>query len=103
VSNFDSINSWLKQLGMPLYGCSSPDGYKNTQEAWLNPDTMIRRSSLAIPFSKGILNENKPVDAQKLVETIGNRLSTKTQEVINKSSPDLKAALVLGSPEFMKY
>ena len=43
------------------------------------------------------------VDAQKLVETIGNRLSTKTQEVINKSSPDLKAALVLGSPEFMKY
>lgn len=103
VSNFDSINGWLKQLGMPLYGCSSPDGYKNTQEAWLNPDTMIRRSSLAIPFSKGILNENKPVDPQKLVETIGNRLSTKTQEVINKSSPDLKAALVLGSPEFMKY
>ena len=22
---------------MPLYGCQTPDGYKNTQDAWLNP------------------------------------------------------------------
>jgi uncharacterized protein (DUF1800 family) len=103
VSNFNSANGLLKQLGMPLYGCSSPDGYKNTQDAWLNPDTMIRRSSLAVQLSKGILHEKKPVDTQKLIETLGDNFSANTREVIDQSSPDIKAALILGSPEFMKY
>lgn len=103
VSNFNSAIGLLKQLGMPLYGCSSPDGYRNTRDAWLNPDTMIRRSSLAVQLSKGILHERKPVEAQKLIETLGDNFSENTREVIENSSPDLKAALVLGSPDFMKY
>ncbi|WP_413168215.1 DUF1800 domain-containing protein [Capilliphycus salinus ALCB114379] len=103
VSNFNSATGLLRQLGMPLYGCPSPDGYKNTQDAWLNPDTMIRRSSLAVQLSKGLFQDRKPVDSQKLIETLGDNFSENTREVINKSSPDLKAALILGSPDFMKY
>ncbi len=49
VNNFRPINGILDQLGMPVYGCVTPDGYKNTKEAWLSSDTMIRRSSLAVP------------------------------------------------------
>lgn len=103
VSNVDPILGFLRQLGMPLYGCSSPDGYQNTQDAWLNPDTMIRRSSLTIPLSRGRLNENKPVDPEKLVETLGDIFSAHTQNVINQSESNIKAALILGSPEFMRY
>ena len=103
VNNFRPINGILDQLGMPLYGCVTPDGYKNTKEAWLNSDTMIRRSSLAVPLSGGLLGKGKPISAEELIATLGNNLSAQTRTVVEKSSPDLRAALIFGSPEFMKY
>lgn len=103
VDNFRPINGILDQLGMPLYGCVTPDGYKNTKDAWLDSDTMIRRSSLAVPLSGGLLGRGKPISAEKLMATLGNNFSPQTREVIDKSSADLKAALIFGSPEFMMY
>ena len=103
VDNFRPINGILDQLGMPLYGCVTPDGYKNTKEAWLDSDTMIRRSSLAIPLSGGLLGKGKPISAENLMATLGNNFSAQTRAVIDKSSPDLRAALIFGSPEFMRY
>ncbi len=46
------LNS-LTQMGMPLYGCQTPDGYKNTQDAWLNPDAMTSRVDFAVNFASG--------------------------------------------------
>ncbi|MCE2781188.1 DUF1800 domain-containing protein [Limnohabitans sp.] len=43
----------LTQMGMPLYGCLTPDGYKNTQDAWLNPDAMTSRVDFAVSFASG--------------------------------------------------
>ncbi len=103
VSNFKPIDGILNQLGMPLYGCPTPDGYKNTQDAWLNPDTMIRRSSLSVPLSRGLLHDKKPIDADRLSKTLDGLLSSNTLEVINNNPPNLKAALMLGCPEFMRY
>ncbi len=42
---------------MPLYGCQTPDGYKNTQASWLNPDAMTRRISFATSLASGRLND----------------------------------------------
>ncbi|NEP77385.1 MAG: DUF1800 domain-containing protein [Okeania sp. SIO3B3] len=103
VDNFRPINGILDQLGMPLYGCVTPDGYKNTKEAWLSSDTMIRRSSLAVPLSGGLLGRGKPISAEKLMATLGNNFSAQTRGVIENSSPELRAALIFGSPEFMRY
>ncbi|NEQ40536.1 MAG: DUF1800 domain-containing protein [Okeania sp. SIO3I5] len=103
VDNFRPINGILDQLGMPLYGCVTPDGYKNTKDAWLDSDTMIRRSSLAVPLSGGLLGRGKPISAEKLMATLGNNFSAQTRAVIDKSSADLRAALIFGSPEFMRY
>ncbi|MGD1712138.1 DUF1800 domain-containing protein [Dapis sp. BLCC M172] len=103
VDNFRPINGILDQLGMPLYGCVTPDGYKNTKEAWLDSDTMIRRSSLAVPLSGGLLGRGQPISAEELMATLGNNFSAQTRGVIEKSSADLRAALIFGSPEFMKY
>jgi uncharacterized protein (DUF1800 family) len=55
VHNFRPIYGMLQQLGMPLYGCLTPDGYKNTQDAWLNPDAMTRRLSFATALASGRL------------------------------------------------
>ncbi|NEQ39587.1 MAG: DUF1800 domain-containing protein [Okeania sp. SIO3I5] len=101
---FGRINGMLFQLGMPLYRCATPDGYKNTKEAWLNPDAIMRRTSFATIISRGNLNQGKPtpINHQQLSLTLGNNFSSKTQAVISNSPNNLQAALILGSPEMME-
>ena len=98
------IKRILDQLGMKLYGCKTPDGYKNTQEAWLNPDAIMRRISFATIISRGQLNQGKPIgiNHQQLRITLGNNFSAQTQAVISNTPENLQAALILGSPEMMK-
>ncbi|MGD1713342.1 DUF1800 domain-containing protein [Dapis sp. BLCC M172] len=101
---FGRINGMLSQLGMPLYHCATPDGYKNTKEAWLNSDAMMRRTSFATIISRGQLNQGKPIpiNHQQLKVTLGNNFSAQTQAVISNSPDNLQAALILGSPEMME-
>ncbi|MGL6281537.1 MAG: DUF1800 domain-containing protein [Microcoleaceae cyanobacterium] len=104
--NTNRILNMIRQLGMPLYTCLTPDGYKNTQDAWLNPDAMMRRVSIVNPIARGELNidkaKQKPVNPQVLTKTLGNNFSTKTSQVIETSPPNLRSALILGSPEMMR-
>jgi uncharacterized protein (DUF1800 family) len=125
LSNPRVLNDFLKQQGMPLYGCPTPNGYKNTQEAWLNPDSLTRRINYATNLAKGKLPisasattvPNSPlpiqadlsklmpipvVDPVKLAATLGNNFSVQTQQSIASSNSDIRAALILGSPEFMR-
>jgi uncharacterized protein (DUF1800 family) len=127
----------LQQLGMPLYMCLTPDGYKNTQEAWLNSDSMMRRLNFATAVGSGRLRIDlppppdepfrfkqprramdramtpvradnpgqpppQPVNYLALAQTLGNRSSPQTAEAIKAAPEQLKAAIILGSPEFMK-
>lgn len=131
VSNPRFLQNTLQQLGMPLYRCSTPDGYKNTTEVWLNPDGMTRRLNLAAVLASGRLpapvtnptaivpahsevaslapatrspslsNTQTPVNATQLVKALGLHLSAQTQQAIAASPAHLRAALILGSPEFM--
>jgi uncharacterized protein (DUF1800 family) len=125
LTNPKVLNDFLKQQGMPLYGCPTPNGYKNTQEAWLNPDSLTRRINYATNLAKGKLPisastttvptsplpiENNlssllpipVVDPVQLAATLGNNFSIQTQQAIVASNPDIRAALILGSPEFMR-
>ena len=43
-----------------------------------------------------------PVDAGALLATLGPAISVKTRAAIAESQPRLQAALVLGSPDFMR-
>ncbi len=101
INNTKPLSNNLQQLGMPLFGCQTPDGYKNTEQAWLNPDGMTRRISFATSLASGRLLSTQPIDASQLINTVGN-ISPKTQSVINSNSPQLQGALILGSPEFMR-
>jgi uncharacterized protein (DUF1800 family) len=123
------------QQGMPLYGCVTPDGFKNTQDAWLNPDSMMRRLSFATAFANGRLKLNsvadespqtaaetdapKPaaatmgqvenidfeparlLDPDALALAIGNRFSHQTVTAYKQAPVQLRAAMIVGSPEFM--
>lgn len=103
TGNLKRIQGLLRQWGMPLYGCDSPDGYQNTQEAWLNPDAMLRRSNSAVPISNGLLHDKEPINFQKLSNTLGNTFSDQTQKVLKTTPENLRSALILASPDFMKY
>ena len=102
VQNFRPVFDFLTQMGMPPYGCQTPDGYKNTEEAWLNPDSLLRRINFTTALASGRFSGGSTVDAQQLGKTLGNNFSSKTMQVIEANSEKMKATLMLGSPEFMR-
>ncbi len=98
-------------MGMPLHGCVTPDGYGNTEAAWLNPDALTRRVQFATGFAtgrlprgggQGNLQLNAP-DADTLLAALGDGISARTRAVASDARPELRAALVLGSPDFMRF
>lgn len=105
VTDFRPLIGTLQQLGMPFYECLTPDGYKNTQQAWLNGDGMLRRINFATAMAFGRININDdqfPIPYEDLMAAIGAQLSPSTMEAIQKAPARLRAVLVLGSPEMMK-
>lgn len=131
VNNIRPALGAMAQLGMPLYGSQTPDGYKNTQDAWLNPDALTRRINFATALATGRLAfdkvidegdkmgkkqllkqaDDKPeraavmdaLDANALMQTLGPGISKRTRDLISGNQPALRASLVLGSPDFMQH
>ena len=121
VENTRPLLSMMSQLGMPLFGCLTPDGYKNTEAAWLSPDATAHRISFAAALAQGNLPVNNlttgaalgtyayspphmaaPIDAARLEKIFGSTMSTATRETVAEAPPRLRAALMLGSPDFMR-
>jgi len=112
----------MAQLGMPLYLCPTPDGYKNTEDAWLSPDAANVRTNFAVLVGSGaLLNYVPPSEAHLVVvstapgpakpvavetgalEALLNPiLADHTRAAIAGSPAALQAALILGSPDFMR-
>ncbi len=98
--NLKRIRGMLEQLSMPLYMCLAPTGYRNTQEAWLNPQAMLQRTSLATAIANGTLNRSYLIEQKQLNSNFGE-LSSNTKQVVAKSPRKLRSALIMGSPESM--
>jgi uncharacterized protein (DUF1800 family) len=52
----------LQQMGMPLYQCQPPTGYKDTADAWLNSGALVNRINFALKLAGG---------DQALAQTLG--------------------------------
>jgi uncharacterized protein (DUF1800 family) len=89
------LSGALSRLGMPLYGCPTPDGYDDTQQAWLNPDALGIRIGLAATLGK-------EADARTVGQALGPLVSARTRELSAAAPERLHAALLLGSPDFMQ-
>ena len=132
--NVAPLENAMSQLGMPLYGCQTPDGYKNTQDAWLNPDALTRRIAFATALAQGRLplaarpvpaapapeamqnladsdasaamrmpqSPPPPVDPVRLQATLAGALSPATRDTVARHPDNLRAAMLLGSPDFMQ-
>jgi Protein of unknown function (DUF1800) len=119
VNNARPLLGWMERLGMPLYECQTPDGYKNTEEAWLSPDAAMQRISFAVALGRGSVPVGAdpdlaptetgrqpyrpdPADLGHLEEIFGSTLSSTTRAEVAAAPPGLRAALILGSPDFMR-
>ncbi len=92
----------LRQLGQPIYGIETPDGYKQVEAAWLNPDAMARRLSFAAALGSGKLGKDQvSIDQAALRSALGQTLAPQTDKALAAAAPRLKATLLLGSPDFM--
>jgi hypothetical protein len=120
VRNPRPILGALARLGMPLYGCQTPDGYKNTEAAWLSPDATGLRISFATALAGGKLPlgvvtpetaqvqpvadpKDEPVDPARLQAILGPTFTAQTRETLEETPLGLRAAVILGSPDFMRH
>ncbi|HEX3409966.1 MAG TPA: DUF1800 domain-containing protein, partial [Candidatus Binataceae bacterium] len=123
VVNVLPLAGTMARLGMPLYGCQTPDGYKNTRPAWLNPDAMMLRLSFATALGAGRLPLERrpdadlgalggfrkggperevkfdgtmsPPDPAQLATTLGGQFSPRTAEAVESAPAPLRAPLIL--------
>jgi uncharacterized protein (DUF1800 family) len=97
-----AIQGAVGQMGEPLYRCPTPNGYSNTNDQWLNSDTLLKR----IEFSKKLSNVLAfGGDSKETIESAlgGKNWSTNTRQTVDNAEPNLQPAMLLASPEFVYY
>ena len=111
----------LQKMGEEIYGCLTPDGYKNTIDAWLNSSATEERLTFATALGTGKLetmrverygkkgatdqkngDQSVPLDPQQIEATLDNFFSSDTRAAVDSADPKMQAALLLGSPEMMR-
>ncbi|HEX3666457.1 MAG TPA: DUF1800 domain-containing protein [Rhizomicrobium sp.] len=108
VGHIEKLNGALTDLGQPLYGCVSPDGYACTQAAWLDANGLLHRISFAIDFGNGVYSgfgSNGDFDAPdpgRILQAIGPALSKKTLNVALAAPAANRTGAIVGSPDFMR-
>jgi uncharacterized protein (DUF1800 family) len=118
----------MQQLGMPLYMCQPPTGYKDTADAWVNTGALVNRMNFALqlagnnlrgggradvragraglkarPYGESVGNGLQAV-SNRIIETVlNNDISSTTRDTIAKATTaEQMTALTLGSPEFQR-
>jgi uncharacterized protein (DUF1800 family) len=51
IQNFQSLTNALRQMGMPLYGCMPPTGYKWDASDWVSTGALVDRMNFALSLA----------------------------------------------------
>ena len=114
--NYHPLVGWLQQLGEPLYGRVTPDGYPLTESAWTSSGQMVRRFEIARAIGSGnagLFNndDNTPGQAAGFpmltsrfyYDTIEPTLGTRTRAALGKSNSQQEwNTVLLASPDWME-
>ncbi len=103
--NVQLLAGALAAQGMPLYGCPTPDGWRNTEGAWLNPDGLARRINFASQLARARLATGEgPQELDDLFVQLGPLVSeaTRTEALSERRMPELAWTLVLAGPAMMR-
>jgi uncharacterized protein (DUF1800 family) len=92
----------VQQLGMPLYQCQPPTGYKDTADAWVNTGALVNRMNFGLALASGRLPGITVRDDLRPDELLGTISDTTRATIARASTPPQAVALTLGSPEFQR-
>lgn len=115
-TNFRPVVGWLQQLGEPLYGRVTPDGYALTEAAWTSSGQLVKRFEIARAIGSGnagLFNtdDNTPgptigfplLTSKLFFEAIEPALSARTREALAKTSSQQEwNTILLSSPDWMQ-
>ena len=105
VSNAMPLVRTMQQLGMPLYQCQPPTGYKDTADAWTNTGALVSRMNFALALASnrlpGIVVAPKSDSSSTDILSAGFSETTRATMAKATTAPQMMA-LALGSPEFQK-
>ena len=107
--------NWLTQLGEPLYGRVTPDGYPLTEPAWASSGQLVKRFEIARAIGSGnagLFNtdDGKPgprigfpmLNNRLYYEAIDPALSAKTRSVLAQTASQQEwNTVLLSSPDWM--
>ena len=95
----------LRFMGMPLYQCLTPDGYKNTRAAWLSPNSLLQRIDFATRIGQNAWHAALPgrMSPEDLKTGLNGLLTVHTRAALSSLNPSVETAALLASPEFMYY
>jgi uncharacterized protein (DUF1800 family) len=103
ISDARPLVRTMQQLGMPLYQCQPPTGYKDTADAWVNTGALVNRMNDALALASGRLPGVRISNPPPPESVLAGNISETTQATIAKAaSPPQALALALGSPEFQR-
>jgi uncharacterized protein (DUF1800 family) len=117
-SNYRPVVGWLAQLGEPLYGRVTPDGYPLTEAAWSSSGQVVRRFEIARAIGSGNAglfntedNTNTPglttgfpmLSSRLFFDAIEPTLSPRTRETLGRTSSQQEwNTMLLASPDWMQ-
>jgi uncharacterized protein (DUF1800 family) len=127
IANFTPAFHWLSNLGEPLYGKQTPDGYGMREQDWASSDQLTKRFDIARQMVNGRGNlfieigkeqvdvdedqmrdarrqakDSHPIDASAVQNMVTPLLSANTLNTLSKTASfDEWATLLLSSPEWM--
>ncbi|MFN7982560.1 MAG: DUF1800 domain-containing protein [Vicinamibacterales bacterium] len=93
----------IGQLGMPLYQCQPPTGYKDSADTWVNTGALVNRMNVALTLASGRLPGVKLSAPPSADSILGLALSESTRSTMARATTNEQSlALALGSPEFQR-
>lgn len=116
ITNYHPAIGWLQQLGEPLYGRVTPDGYPLTEAAWSSSGQLVRRFEIARALGSGnagLFNnhDNTPgrstgfpqLASRLFFDAIDPALSAPTHHALGRTSSQQEwNTVLLASPDWME-
>jgi len=116
LTNFRPLVGWLAQLGEPLYGRVTPDGYALTESAWTSSGQIVRRFEIARAIGSGnagLFNndDNSPgpstgfpmLTSRFYYDSIEPALSARTRTALGQTNSQQEwNTVLLASPDWMQ-
>jgi len=116
ITNYHPAVGWLQQLGEPLYGRVTPDGYPLTEAAWSSSGQLVRRFEIARVIGSGnagLFNndDNTPgpatgfplLTSRLFFEAIDPALSARARDALGRTSSQQEwNTILLASPDWMQ-